>query len=322
MVTIGTENNDTLLGTSGNDAIAGLEADDLIFGDAGNDTMYGGVDNLTDSLVVGGGDDVIFGGEGDDLIFNSFGNDELYGGSGNDTLVSEESFIQTMGSNLLDGGEGRDKVVYLNTRVSINLADGTVTTESDFVRRSDRLANIEDIEVTGSDSKIIGDGKDNSFSGTHGNDTIYGAGGDDTIDGFGGSDILGGDGGNDFIRGRSGSDTLMGTSSHTRGRNEVDILEKMYSESSFLERETDSFVLGDRDGAYYTADGDGDYAEIINFQSGVDKLMLHGAANQYEISTLDGTTRVSYVEADNSDLIAILKSNTDINLAEDAVYMN
>ena len=64
LVTIATDNGETVNGTAGSDILPGLGGHDTIHGFAGNDTLDGGIGN--DTLDGGIGNDVMAGGLGDD----------------------------------------------------------------------------------------------------------------------------------------------------------------------------------------------------------------------------------------------------------------
>ncbi|WP_439590213.1 cadherin domain-containing protein, partial [Hydrogenophaga sp.] len=68
---------------------------------SGADVLHGG--SGADRIAAGAGDDTIMGGGGADV---------LYGGAGNDTFVLNASNIAHLGASRIDGGNGRDTVVF------------------------------------------------------------------------------------------------------------------------------------------------------------------------------------------------------------------
>ena len=110
----------------------------------------------------------------------------IYGGEGDDELTGNG------GSNVLDGGDGDDIVVYLDAgQVKVNLGDGTaIVVPKDGgpadpfgggSRGTDSLTSIENVKGSHGDDTIDGDDNANLLEGLDGADTINGNGGDDTI---------------------------------------------------------------------------------------------------------------------------------------------
>ena len=222
----GAGGNDTLMGGNGNDKLVGGEGDDILDGSSlANefDELWGGkgddifiVDYHSDSVNESAGEGIdtiitfvnrISGGVkrqlsanvenlilrgtanegiGNDLgnvITGNTGNDTLDGGDGNDTLNGGK------GADHLDGGDGLDLVSYSDAVASVivNLADSTRNQgEAVF----DTLFNIEGVEGTQFDDKLIGDALANKLLGGGGADTLDGGVGADTLDGGAGADTV------------------------------------------------------------------------------------------------------------------------------------
>ena len=170
---IGTTGADVMNGDGDANDLAGWSGDDTINGLGGSDRFDGGL-----------GRDQLNGGDGDDTLRGGAGNDILDGGSGTD--LADYS------------GAGGDVEVYLNAGRSRG-ADGF-----------DRLFNLENLQGSDFNDRLIGNGSDNSFWGGLGNDIIKGKGGTDTYFGEAGDDTMRGDAGVDTMHGGTGGDILLG----------------------------------------------------------------------------------------------------------------
>lgn len=229
----GDEDADTVRGGDGNDSLQGNAGRDSLSGGAGADTMQGGgqQDILrggggADSLFGGSGNDVINGGNGSDFIsagigadlahggadgdfiFGDEGVDSLFGESGDDFLSGEKENFPTIAKNVLDGGDGNDRLQGStfarggpgdDTLVGTNLPDRLLGDDGD-----DRIA------ANGGDDTLFGGGGHDSLSGGSENDLIYGEAGEDTLRGSTGEDTLYGNAGQDYLQGDAGNDVLFG----------------------------------------------------------------------------------------------------------------
>lgn len=161
-------------------------------------------DNLDNLLNGTATNDLIKGFEGNDSIVGGAGNDEIYGGDGNDTLDGG------VGRDYLAGGRGNDTyyVDNLGDRVveSANAGYDTVFSSVDFIAG----ANIEEIRLTGSASRAMGNSSNNIIYGTDNANVLSGEGGDDTLYGNAGDDELYGNEGVDSLYGGEGDDYLNG----------------------------------------------------------------------------------------------------------------
>jgi Ca2+-binding RTX toxin-like protein len=219
----GSECPDELSAGSPNEEIGyviyGLGGDDFIYGSSGTDYLYGGTENDTlygyagDDVLSGeSGDDSLYGGGGSDILAGGEGNDYLEGGLGIDILFGSEGddyFIQD-GVDVIDGGEGRDLVVFTSDTlcgVNVNLETETFTWSDGS---TETLEGIEDVFGTACDDSLTGNNSDNYLNGSSGNDTLYGQGGDDSLLGGTGTDTIYGGSGNDYIDGWTESDSLYG----------------------------------------------------------------------------------------------------------------
>lgn len=205
---IGGQGDDELNGNSGDDELRGDNGDDVLNGHSGNDSLAGGAGR--DTLSGGSGDDNLDGGSGDDVLSGGSGADHLYGGTGSDTLTGDSGddiLNGGGGGDTLNGGSGNDTADYSNwlKGISADMRSGTVKGDG-----TDMLINIENLNATDLNDKVIGSNKDNVINGNAGNDKLYGYSGDDTVSGGTGNDYLNGASGTDILRGDDGTDTLRG----------------------------------------------------------------------------------------------------------------
>jgi Ca2+-binding RTX toxin-like protein len=120
-------------------------------------------------------------GEGDDTFINM----EIVAGSRHgDTFLGDtagNTFYPLGGDDTVDGGDGFDFVVYVQSPAAIvlDLLAGTATGGEG----NDSLTSIEG---------AIGTAYDDELYGSDGDNALYGSGGDDALDGRGGSDFLSG----------------------------------------------------------------------------------------------------------------------------------
>ncbi len=224
---------DTLFGATGNDNLEGGTGDDTLNGGAGIDTLSyvnasggvtatlasstaqsvgggQGVDTVTlfeningsgfaDTLTGDGnantlaglvGDDALNGGGGNDLLFGGAGADDLSGGEGDDNLYVFEN------DDLLDGGNGYDQVIVLNSQ-AVNI---TIDSGVEYVAGNSGNDILSAAAMT--TAIVIG--------GASGDDTLTGGSGDDTLAGGDGTDTVNGGLGADLLFAGTGSDNFFG----------------------------------------------------------------------------------------------------------------
>lgn len=171
----------------------------------------------------------------------------------------------------------------------------------------------------GNDSISGGDGNDNIFAGD-GDDISDGGAGNDNIRTDQGSDIVIGGLGNDTIEflGGGGADILVGVDpKEGRGRGEIDLFKENAISARFnLRRDRETFILGDQKNAFYVGEGNNDFAQIQNFKPELDRIQLHGSAEQYTIGRLRGVGVSGTGLFFEGDLIAALEGirPSDISL--------
>ena len=129
------------------------------------------------------------------------GDNEIYGISGDHILIGG------LGDDFLDGGDGSDTVDYSS-------ASGSVEAYLNFALSrgadgKDTYANIENIQGSAFDDRLVGDTSNNFLNGGDGDDVIKGLGGNDHFEGGAGDDLIRGGDGDDVINGGAGSDILF-----------------------------------------------------------------------------------------------------------------
>ncbi|HVD41803.1 MAG TPA: calcium-binding protein [Solirubrobacterales bacterium] len=183
---------DSLLfaGMGGNDT---LEAGDfpatvavVAIGGEGGDELSGGEES-EDILVdgPGSGKDALSGLGGDEALTHNGGADELLGGDGNDLFVSSS----ICDDERIVGGPGRDNASWarFGEGVEANLAAGTAGRPGSGEAPEcggepvDTIAEVEDLEGSGSGDVFFGDGGPNQLFGRPGADAYFAGAGEDSI---------------------------------------------------------------------------------------------------------------------------------------------
>ncbi|WP_374383474.1 hypothetical protein [Dongia sp.] len=202
-ILIGTWWNDIIFGDGGHDVIYGDRGDDRLYGDTGNDILWGGLgrdqlfgDNgfdkgfdtavyktsaaavnidLTRAIQIGGE------AEGDQL----FGIDGVVGSRFDDTLVGDarnNTFRGGAGADRIDGGDGIDKAsyAYSSGAVDVDLTRSGAQLGGDAA--GDTLRNIEDLQGSDFNDRLVGNDQRNNIAGGKGADFIDGGMGRDFVD--------------------------------------------------------------------------------------------------------------------------------------------
>ena len=196
----GSDFGDTMIGDASANELDGRGGDDILFGGEGGDILDGD-----------GGNDTLDGGAGNDELYGNAGIDNLLGGSGDDDLKGDED------ADRLDGGDGIDRALYWDSpeAVIIDLLAGTGLGGD---AQGDTLVDIENVQGSGFDDMLIGDGGANALYGRDGDDTLQGGSGNDNLHGDDGIDRLLGGSGNDDLKGDEGADYLDGGDGIDRAR--------------------------------------------------------------------------------------------------------
>ena len=326
---IGNSTYNLLYGGGGDDYLTGGGGSDVFNGGMGIDTMVGGlggdrfvVDNLGDSLVGGGGADSIVAEINSSIYtlpsdFNililgdSYTAGIVYGNSGNNTITGN-SLANTLngngGSDYLAGELGNDYYLVDSSGdiVVEDLAEGTDTIEFLIVGSSYTLGN-------NFERLILGDGAVNGVGNSLRN-TLAGNTGDNSLSAAAGNDSLFGD---------SGNDTLLGClAASSGGRAEIDTLTGG--------GDSDIFILGTTAGYFYDDGNAGnlgatDYAYIMDFVAGVDKLQLRGNSANYRLGTHTVSSLAAYQGlyrelGATDELIAIIQGSPISALDDTTAY--
>jgi Ca2+-binding RTX toxin-like protein len=315
MATInGTNGNDNLIGTANSDLINGKAGQDLLRGRGGNDTLKGGLGN--DTLNGNNGNDILEGNFGADLFVGSAGNDRIAGNdlsgiddNNNDTVnyTGLGTAISLLPTGVVEKGSlGTDELIRVETiigqagqdnnidasstsgaRITVDLAAETLQVRviTPQIELNRTIVNFVDVSGTQRSDSIKDNNLDNSLVGNSGNDTLQGSGGNDTLNGGNGRDTLIADIGQDVLVGGSGNSP-------------------------------DTFVLGTASGSIsFDNAGNNDFARIIDFQSGIDRLQLEGDASLYSSNnssvSVDSNNNGTFDPSD--ELIARVIGSFDFN---------
>lgn len=180
------------------------------------------------------------GSAGNDTINGTNLNDRIYGFAGNDRLYGED------GDDWLDGGLGNDLLV--GGRGADIMFGGEGIDTASYANAATGIR--ADLTLGGLSGEASGDlysGIENLI-GSRFNDWLFGDGGNNRLDGGRGNDILIGDSGDDWLIGGAGVDSLYGDLGRYSG--------------------ADVFQV--------SLEGGGIYDHIMDFQSGIDKILLVG----------------------------------------------
>jgi Ca2+-binding RTX toxin-like protein len=183
-------------------------------GTAERDSL-GGIENIVGSRYG----DVMRGDDGPNVFSGGRGSDELYGGGGDDTLNGGDDGDHLWGGaggDILNGGHGSDTAHYGDSTAGVSVS---LSTRLGFLgtAEGDTLTEIENLQGSGYDDYLEGDGNGNWLYGEDGHDTIKGGGGADTLYGGLGNDTLTGGPGRDTLFGNGDADTFVWTSTSETG---------------------------------------------------------------------------------------------------------
>jgi hypothetical protein len=179
-----------LAGMGGNDTIEATTFPFLVsvvaIGGEGNDNLEGG--NESEDVLVDGpgvGNDVLSGLGGDEALTHNGGADELLGGDGNDLFLSNS----VCDDERILGGPGRDNASWarFGEGIEANLSAGTAGRPGSGEAPGcggetlDSLAEVEDLEGSGSGDVFYGDSGPNQLLGHPGPDALFAGAGEDSI---------------------------------------------------------------------------------------------------------------------------------------------
>jgi hypothetical protein len=178
------------------------------------------------------------------------------------------------------------------------------------------------------DNNIYGLGESDILRGNGGNDCLFGAGGFDTLYGDLGNDVLDGGQQDDVLSGGAGKDTLLGGEGNdnlvggvgndilngsrdgVNGANEVDVLNGGTG--------SDLFVLGNAGAIFYSTAGGADFARVLDFVAGEDKIQLRGSIGDY---TTQQNGADLELRSGQNELIAVFAQTTSLDLSTDAKFV-
>jgi serralysin len=261
---------------------------------------------MIENAIGGEGDDTLIGNEGENLLEGGNGNDSLVGGSGNDTLdggAGDDVFFVDSLDDLVIGGAGDDTVhALLDGYVQPGDVEFLFLPEPPPEEPADQLVNGDNasnaIQSGDGADTLLGNEGDDTLSGGAGGDSILGGVGNDTLQGNQGADTLRGALGNDELRGGQdddvvysgqGNDQALGAlgADELRGGLGNDTLQGGQGNDTLSGGEGDDFLqprLGNdvvtggagADIFWFNAAGAADADAIVDFEDGIDKIMLDG----------------------------------------------
>jgi Ca2+-binding RTX toxin-like protein len=297
----GNDLNNTLIGNGAANFLEGGQGIDDLSGGAGNDTLAGG--GGVDWMSGGAGADVFLfaetPGEGNLNLIRDFG-------SGSDVLQLDGAWIWNLGpsgrfaagDDRFHSGPGATSAHDVGDRIIFDMSNGWLYFDADgtgdtwqpvhfaTLQVGAPLAATDIIVVNGSpatgtnqtgtagNDNMVGTPGDDGMEALAGNDTVDGLAGDDLLIGNEGHDLLIGGMDNDVLEGRSGDDTLLGGQG-------FDVL-RGYEGNDVLDGGTGEDWLYSGPGAdrmlFTQAPGEANLKRILEFTSGMDKLVLDTGA--------------------------------------------
>lgn len=205
-----------IYGTDGDDHIVVPASDGWILVEAyaGSDLIEvdpGSTGHVRVQLDDGG--DTIRGGPGSEEVslWDAAGIGHLtFNGEAGDDYVALGIFAQGP-DNVLDGGDGKDRVAFFGRGVFVHLENGTALIgpkdQPDGFYQTP-VRNFEDASGTGGHDILVGTDGGNLLQGVSGDDLLSGHGGTDRLEGWTGNDILVGGLGADGLSSGPGADII------------------------------------------------------------------------------------------------------------------
>ncbi|EAR17621.1 putative hemolysin-adenlyate cyclase protein [Synechococcus sp. WH 7805] len=301
--TFNVENFDNVDGTDNTDNIKGNDNDNVFGGSAGNDVFNGS----------GGTDTIDYTGLGAGVTLAATGfvrKGGVLGGLGEDNFTNVERIVADATQvNTIDGEVPGGATASL----AVDLAANSLTVNVNLPAVDPinfEVFNFDNVVGTDVADTLSGDDGSNIIAGEDGNDVLNGRGGADILTGGAGADEINGDAGADNLVGGVGNDSLFGGEGNDVingvgtdfGANDFDQLTGGIGE--------DLFVLGSADQVFYEGIG---FAQILDFETGVDTIQLSGAFGDYNFSNNNTITQ-------NGDLIATTIGN--FNVATDFDFVD
>ena len=273
-------------------------------------------------------------------LFRDFDQNNREDGEAIQTVITDESGSYTFSG--LETGTYIVREVDAENTVSIRDRNGANPNRITAINLSNEDSNISNIDFlnqtatnnpegileqigTAGNDRLSGTNQSERLNGLQGNDVLLGQAGGDTLLGEAGSDVLKGMGGNDRLSGGAGSDRLyggggkdilVGQQLSSQGASEQDLLKGGAG--------ADRFVLGTNTASFYTLGQEEDFATIVDFDHN-DTLQLFGHPEDYQVESLDGNIRLSYLGNNDPtpDLIAVFNDLDNLNLnSQQVVFVN
>lgn len=248
----------TIFGNGGDDTLQGGAAVDTLFGDAGEDTLTGGAE--ADILIGGLDADFMAGGEDGDTY-------RIFRGDGGATEFEEIIFeaSNTMGTDILHFAGGITLadllVTYSENEISFGVDDGTGTYLWTAIRTFNTTNGFSDLfrmieEIHFDDGTVITENTVFILNGTTGDDVLVGNSLPELVLGGPGEDILDGGLGRDTLRGGADNDILIDSQGYDT-------------------------MQGDGGADLFVFHRNGDGAEILDFEQGVDAIDISQIVGDY-----------------------------------------
>lgn len=303
-------------GNALNNLITGGAGDDTLSGGGGRDRLVGGAGSNTASYATASGGiliDLSVGaafndgdGDGDVLVdirnvLGSAHNDQIFGDSGNNVLNGgdgDDRLFGGMGNDTLRGGNGIDTVDYSSASLAVDVRLNTGVAQ-DGEGGTDFVTSVENVIGSDHNDLIIASDLANDLTGGAGYDILLGLGGNDVLRGGSGAanELYGGTGDDTYyldahdtvveLSGQ-GHDTVVTTrNGHVLAANVEDLTFAGSGNFVGIGNGLDNVITGGADNDVLTGGAGND---TLNGGQGLDIVVLSGAASDYTVTWVSGTT--------------------------------
>lgn len=300
----GGDRNDSLHGGAGADILRSRVGVDVVDGGTGQDSLEADLSGAKIDLTIRSGSSNLFSNGGEVTSIEIFA--DLKTGAGNDKILTSGIFSDHIatnaGNDILNPGRGRDTIDG-GAGIDVLVLNYSASSHPIFYYRFDAATGTGDI------------------SDANGNEVEYSGIERFNLTGSSEADNLNGGRLSDTLKGGAGADKLLGADSVAR----IGVTDTLLGGS-----EADLFCLGDSAGIFYDDGrsdfkGKNDYAKIMDFTVGEDRLQLKGSAPDYILGTSPlGEGKGLYFDGSGTDeLIAVVMSKSTLtaaNLIGTALY--
>ncbi|USH03970.1 calcium-binding protein [Grimontia kaedaensis] len=268
-------------------------------------------------------DYVKFGTEDDDTLNGDNGNGFINGFDGSDTMIGFGGGDLILGDNIpledyfdVDSQAFQDTVSTLYQSIQGKDFSGTTPSDVEYA-----LTGIQDFLIENQNllTLLATQGDDDTLIGGAGNDILCGGAGDDVVRGGTGQDILIGLAGDNVLLGGDGDDVIVGGIGNDRSFGDTG--------NDFLIGTSGSDLYFGGEGADYfifttLLDGAVSKDRIVDFEQGVDKVVLFNVANSFE--DLKITQRGPTVELQIGEEHSIVLNNSQLDefSSDDFMFYN